>query len=40
MIVAVFGTTAYSARYSKSISRYANTAAEQSLAMLCGREAK
>lgn len=31
---------AYSARYSKSISRYANTAAEQSLAMLGGREAK
>jgi hypothetical protein len=39
-IVAVFGTTAYSARYSKSISQYADTSAERSLATLCGRAAK
>jgi hypothetical protein len=40
MIIAVFGTTAYSARYSKSISQYADTAAEQALTTLCGRGPK
>jgi hypothetical protein len=39
VIIAVFGTTGYSARYSKSISQYANAAAERSLTTLCGRAA-
>jgi len=39
VMIAVFGP-AYSARYSKSISQYANTAAEQSLTTLCGHGAK
>jgi hypothetical protein len=37
VIIAVFGTTAYSARYSKSISQDADVAAERSLTTLCGR---
>jgi hypothetical protein len=37
VIIAVFGTTAYSARYSKSISQNADVAAERSLTTLCGR---
>jgi len=36
MVIAVFGTTAYSARYNKSISQYADTAAERALSTLCG----
>jgi hypothetical protein len=39
VVIAVFGTTGYSARYSKSISQFANAAAERSLTTLCGREA-
>jgi len=37
VVIAVFGTTGYSARYSKSISQDADVAAERSLATLCGR---
>ena len=37
VVIAVFGTTAYSARYSKSISQDADVAAERSLTTLCGR---
>jgi hypothetical protein len=37
VVIAVFGTTAYSARYSKSISQNADAAAERSLTTLCGR---
>jgi len=37
VVIAVFGTTGYSARYSKSISEDADVAAERSLATLCGR---
>lgn len=37
VIVAVFGTTGYSANYSKSISEDADAAAERSLTTLCGR---
>jgi hypothetical protein len=39
VVIAVFGTTGYSARYSKSISQYADAAAERSLTTLCGRAA-
>ncbi|MGP6191492.1 MAG: hypothetical protein ACLPSH_15740 [Vulcanimicrobiaceae bacterium] len=39
VIIAVFGTTAYSARYNKSISQNPDTAAERSLTTLCGRAA-
>jgi hypothetical protein len=39
VIIAVFGTTGYAARYSKSISQYADAAAEHSLTTLCGRAA-
>jgi hypothetical protein len=39
VVITVFGTTGYSARYSKSISRFANAAAERSLTTLCGCEA-
>jgi hypothetical protein len=35
-IIAVFGTTGYLARYSKSIEQEANVAAEKSLTTLCG----
>lgn len=37
VVIAVFGTTGYSARYSKSISQDADIAAERSLTTLCGR---
>ena len=37
VIIAVFGTTGYSARYSKSIEQNADAAAERSLTTLCGR---
>ena len=37
VVIAVFGTTAYSARYNKSISQDADAAAERSLMTLCGR---
>ena len=36
VVIAVFGTTGYSARYSKSISQSADVAAERSLTTLCG----
>jgi len=36
-ILAVFGTTAYSVRYTKSITQYADTAAERAMTTLCGR---
>jgi hypothetical protein len=39
VVIAVFGTTGYSARYSKSISQYVDVAAERSLTTLCGRAA-
>lgn len=39
LVIAVFGTTGYSARYSKSISQDADVAAERSLTTLCGRAA-
>jgi hypothetical protein len=39
VVIAVFGTTGYSARYSKSISQQADVAAERSLTTLCGRAA-
>jgi hypothetical protein len=39
MVIAVFGTTAYSARYNKSISQDPDSDAEQSLSTLCGRAA-
>jgi hypothetical protein len=39
VVIAVFGTTAYSANYSKSITQYADVAAEHSLTTLCGRSA-
>lgn len=39
VVIAVFGTTGYSARYSKSISQDADVAAERSLTTLCGRAA-
>jgi hypothetical protein len=39
LVIAVFGTTGYSARYSKSISDEANVAAERSLMTLCPRVA-
>jgi hypothetical protein len=39
LVIAVFGTTGYSARYSKSISDEANVAAERSLTTLCSRTA-
>jgi hypothetical protein len=39
LVIAVFGTTGYSARYSKSISDEANVAAERSLTTLCPRAA-
>jgi hypothetical protein len=37
VVIAVFGTTGYMARYSKSITQYANVPAEHSLTTLCGR---
>ena len=37
VVIAVFGTTGYSANYSKSISQDADVAAERSLMTLCGR---
>jgi hypothetical protein len=37
VVIGVFGTTAYMVRYSKSISQWANAAAEKSLTTLCGR---
>jgi hypothetical protein len=37
VVIAVFGTTGYSANYSKSITQYADAAAERSLLTLCGR---
>jgi hypothetical protein len=37
LVIAVFETTGYSARYSKSISDEANVAAERSLTTLCPR---
>jgi|SRR5580700_11478945 hypothetical protein len=37
VVIAVFGKTAYSARYDKSISQNADAAAERSLLTLCGR---
>ncbi len=37
VVIAVFGTTGYSARYSKAITEDADVAAERSLATLCGR---
>ncbi len=40
VMIAVFGTTAYCARCSKSISQYDNTAAEQLLTTLCGSGAR
>lgn len=39
VVIAVFGKTAYSARYNKSISQNADVAAERSLLTLCGRAA-
>ena len=36
VVIAVFGTTAYSASYNKSISQDADAAAERSLMTLCG----
>jgi len=36
-MIAVFGTTGYRLRYSKSIEQEANVAAEKSLTTLCGR---
>jgi len=39
LVIAVFGTTGYSATYTKSISDQANVAAERSLATLCPRVA-
>ena len=39
VIITVFGTTGYSARYSKSISQDADVAAERSLTTLCGHAA-
>jgi hypothetical protein len=39
VVIAVFGTTGYSARYNKSISQDADAAAERSLTTLCGRSA-
>ena len=37
LVIAIFGTTAYSARYDKTISQDADPAAERSLVTLCGR---
>lgn len=37
VVIAVFGTTGYSARYNKSISQFADAGAERSLTTLCGR---
>lgn len=37
VVIAVFGTTGYMARYSKSITQEANVPAERSLMTLCGR---
>ena len=39
MVIAVFGTMGYSARYNKSISQNADAAAEASLNTLCGHAA-
>jgi hypothetical protein len=39
MVIAVFGTSAYSARYNKAIGQDPDSAAEQSLSTLCGRTA-
>ena len=39
VVIAVFGTVAYSARYSKSISQNPNAEAERSLRTLCGSTA-
>jgi hypothetical protein len=39
VVIAVFGTTAYMARYSKTISQWADASAERSLTTLCGRAA-
>ena len=38
VVIAVFGTTAYSANYSKTITQWADPAAESSLKTICGRE--
>jgi hypothetical protein len=38
VVIAVFGTTAYSANYSKTITQWADPAAESSLTTICGRE--
>jgi hypothetical protein len=37
VVIAVFGTTAYSANYSKTITQWADPAAERALLTLCGR---
>jgi hypothetical protein len=37
VVIAVFGKTAYSARYTKSISQNADAAAQRSLLTLCGK---
>ena len=39
VVIAVFGTTGYMARYSKTISQWADASAERSLTTLCGRAA-
>lgn len=39
VVIAVFGTRAYSARYSKSISQDSDAAAQRSLTTLCGSSA-
>jgi|SRR5579863_2308153 len=39
VVIAVFGTTAYSARYNKAIGQDPDAAAERSLTSLCGRAA-
>jgi hypothetical protein len=38
IVIAVFGTTGYSARYNKSNTQDADPAAERALMTLCGRE--